>query len=55
MECDDYKVNVRCRRLELLLGKIVEDATEEEISALSGYLQWLERQIEDRKKVRSAA
>ena len=55
MRYPEYKINVRRRQFELLLAKFVEHATEEEVSMLKGFLEWLTSQAENRKKVTPAA
>jgi len=49
-----YKTMSRRSQLEPLTTRIIKEATEEEISTLRSYLEWLTRQIEDRQKVRAA-
>jgi hypothetical protein len=42
------KTTIRREQLEALLDKIVKEGTEEEVSALRGYLEWMVAQVEGR-------
>jgi hypothetical protein len=50
-----YKLLSRGQQLKPLITKVVEDASEEEVSMLKAYLEWMVRQGENRGKVRRAS
>lgn len=51
----EYMTMSRRQQLEPLITRIVKGASEEETSALKGYLEWMVAQVENREKVAVAA
>jgi len=50
-----YRKTIRQEQIQPLIDKILEGASDEEISALKGYLEWMAAQVKNREKVKDAA